>query len=239
MFAIAPPAEPHDENCPVIWPGTEVRSIQPLVLFFCFLKFSITYWCINKILLYENHPKKPKKPQNEMLIIANSTQTSPVLFHYWPVPLFFFVVSFPWNFVIWQLKTKIICRSHADMEQRYKAKQRRRIKMMPNATVETKGEAGQIFRLVGPLGSAWHPSLQSLFGGGGAGVPAFSKNQHSPCQLLSFWSFSSSLILTSPLRILVFPLNTSSPSMRPFYAPAAAPALCQNQKKKEKWALHV
>lgn len=39
--------------------------------------------------------------------------------------------------------------------------------MMQNATVQTKGEAGQIFRLVGLLGSAWHPILQSLFGGVG------------------------------------------------------------------------
>lgn len=69
--------------------------------------------------------------------------------------------------------------------------------MMQNATVQTKGEAGQIFRLVGLLGSAWHPSLQSLFGGGGmwgwgGGASFFKKpTQSLPTFLLLILFFLS------------------------------------------------
>lgn len=108
---------------------------------------------------------------------------------------------------------------------------------MPNATVQTKGEAGQIFRLVGLLGSAWHPSLQSLFVGGGCQLFSTKKN---PDTVSANFSPSDPFLplsfLTSPppaLRILVFRLTRLPPSTRPSFARAAAPALCQNQEKKK------
>ncbi len=62
--------------------------------------------------------------------------------------------------------------------------------MMQNAMLQTKREGGHIFRLVGLVGSVWHPKLQLCLKG------ASYSNRHSLCQLLSFWSFSFSLILT-------------------------------------------
>lgn len=59
--------------------------------------------------------------------------------------------------------------------------------MMQNAMLKTKREGGQIFRLVGLVGSVWQPKLQLCLEG------ASFSNRHSLCQLLSFWSFSFSL----------------------------------------------
>lgn len=36
---------------------------------------------------------------------------------------------------------------------------------MQNAMLKTKREGGQIFRLVGLVGSIWHPNLQLCLGG--------------------------------------------------------------------------
>ena len=84
--------------------------------------------------------------------------------------------------------------------------------MMQNAMLKTKREGGQIFRLVGLVGSIWQPKLQLCLEG------ASFSNRHSLCQLLSFWSFSFSLSFQHfPPHILVFSLNTSSPLRVPFH----------------------
>lgn len=54
------------------------------------------------------------------------------------------------------------------------------MEMMQNATLKTKREGGQIFRLVGLVGRIWHPQLQLCLEGA-----SFSK-RHSLCQLVFF-----------------------------------------------------
>lgn len=103
--------------------------------------------------------------------------------------------------------------------------------MMPNATVQTKGEAGQIFRLVGLLGSAWHPSLQSLFGVVVVGWQLFQKTDTVSANFFPSDPFLP-LILTSPPPHPCFSLNTSSPLDASLLRPGRRS--CQNQKKKEK-----
>lgn len=95
--------------------------------------------------------------------------------------------------------------------------------MMQNAMLKTKREGGQIFRLVGLVGSIWHPKLQLCLEG------ASFSNRHSLCQLLSFWSFSFSLILTFFPPYPCFSLNTSSPPHVPL-RPDRHSSGCQNRR---------
>lgn len=65
------------------------------------------------------------------------------------------------------------------------------MKIMQNAMLKTKTEGGHIFRLVGLVGSIWHPKAAALFG-----RCQLFKPTHGLCQLPFFWSFSFSFILT-------------------------------------------
>lgn len=70
---------------------------------------------------------------------------------------------------------------------------------MQNAMLKTKREGGHIFRLVGLVGSIWHPKLQLCLGGA-----SFSNRHTVPANFSPSDPFLFSLILTFSPCILVF-----------------------------------
>lgn len=68
---------------------------------------------------------------------------------------------------------------------------------MQNAMLKTKREGGQIFRLVGLVGSIWHPKLQLCL----EGASFFKPTQSLPTSLLLILFFLSHFNIFPPISL--------------------------------------